>query len=155
MTAKTYPFSSVLYEQDYALWLEETAQQLKQKKFSFVDLENLIEEIESMGRSERRAVESLLINILVHLFKLAYWESERDRNANHWVMEITTFRISIKERLADSPSLKSYYYNNFEKCYKNAIKIVTKKGIIDPSLIPSTPFVTPEQALDDDWFPIP
>jgi hypothetical protein len=55
MTVQT---SSILYEQDYALWLDTTAEQLRQGKFFVLDLENLIEEIESMGRSERQAVES-------------------------------------------------------------------------------------------------
>ncbi len=154
MTAQTPPFSSILYEQDYALWLEVTAEQLRQEQFSLVDLENLIEEIESMGRSERRAVESLLIVLLVHLLKLAYWESERDNNANHWIMEIATFRVQIKKRLADSPSLKPYLSNIFEQCYGDAREIVTRKNVIDPSRIPSTPFLTLEQTLDQDWFPI-
>ncbi|MGB5592915.1 MAG: DUF29 domain-containing protein [Crocosphaera sp.] len=153
MKAETHPLPSSLYELDYFFWLEETVKQLRQGKFSLVDLENLIEEIESMGRSERRAVESLLINILVHVFKLAYWELERARNANHWIMEIATFRVQIKRILANSPSLKPYVNKIFESCYEDARKIVTRKKIIDPSLIPLTPFLTIEQALDEDWFP--
>ncbi|NET73475.1 MAG: DUF29 domain-containing protein, partial [Sphaerospermopsis sp. SIO1G2] len=50
-----------LYEQDFYLWIETTAQQLKAGDFKEVDLENLIEEIESMGRSEKRELKSRLI----------------------------------------------------------------------------------------------
>jgi hypothetical protein len=152
MKAEIDTFSRDLYDLDYVLWLDETIKQLRARQFAFLDLENLIEEIESMGKSERRAVESLLINILVHLLKLAYWESERDRNANHWIMEIANFRVQIKRILADSPSLKPYLNNVFEGCYEDARKIVTRKEIIDLSLIPSTPFLTVEQALDENWF---
>ncbi len=148
------PSPSLLYEQDYTLWLDLTVKQLKNKQFSLVDLENLIEELESMGKSERRAVESLLIVLLVHLLKLTYWESERERNANHWRTEIATFRVQINRRLAESPSLKPYFQKIFQGCYEDARKIVTRNKDIDPYLIPLTPFITPEQTLDDDWFPI-
>lgn len=152
MTAHKQSFLSVLYEEDYALWLDETAKQLRQKQFSLLDIDNLIEEIESMGRSECRAVESLLINILVHLLKLTYWESEKERNAEHWMIEIATFRIQIKRILMNSPSLKPYIHKIFEGCYEDARKIVTRKKFIDPSLIPASPFFTLDQTLDDDWF---
>ena len=44
-----------LYDQDYYLWIQETIESLEQEKFHEIDLENLIEEIEDMGRSEKRA----------------------------------------------------------------------------------------------------
>lgn len=113
--ARTHPPTQTLYERDYVLWLETIAEQLRQGKLADGDLENLIEEIESMGRSERQAIESLLIVLLVHLLKLAYWESERERNANHWITEITTFRVQIKKRLANSPSLKPYLNEIFSE----------------------------------------
>ncbi len=153
MTTQAQSFSSVLYEQDYALWLEVTANQLRQGEFSVVDIDNLIEEIESMGRSEKQAIESLLIILLVHLLKLAYWEAERERNENHWITEIATFRVQIRRRMKKSPSLKPYIQNMFEECYEDAREIVTRKNMIEPSLIPITPVLTFEQTLDKDWFP--
>lgn len=153
MTTPTQSFPSVLYEQDYSLWLELTANKLKQGEFSLVDIDNLIEEIESMGRSEKQALESLLIILLVHLLKLAYWEVEIKRNENHWITEIATFRVQIRNRIRRSPSLKPYVQNIFEDCYDDAREIVTRKKMLDPSLIPTTPFLTLEQTLDKDWFP--
>lgn len=58
-----------LYETDYLAWIEKTAEQLKQRDFAAVDWESLIEEIEAMGRSERRSLESNLVVILLHLLK--------------------------------------------------------------------------------------
>lgn len=74
MTVKTLQSTQALYEQDYHLWLQTTIEQLRQSQFSLVDWENLIEELESMGRSDKRAMINLLTRLLEHLLKLAYWE---------------------------------------------------------------------------------
>jgi hypothetical protein len=139
-----------LYEQDYQLWLETIIEQLRQGKFSEVDWENLIEELESMGRSDKRATSSLLTRLLEHLLKLAYWEREREDNANKWRSEITTFRVQIKKLLKDSPSLKPYLVEVFDECYLDARKIVSQ---LIGHEIPLTRIATVDQALDEDWFP--
>ena len=61
-----------LYDRDYYLWLLHTAQLISEGKFSEVDAANLIEEIEDMGRSEKRAIESNLVFVLLHLLKYKY-----------------------------------------------------------------------------------
>jgi Domain of unknown function DUF29 len=73
-----------LYEQDYYLWLEKTVELLENKQFSDLDFLNLIEEISDMGKSQKHSVKSYLTQLLEHLLKLAYWESERKYNANYW-----------------------------------------------------------------------
>jgi len=85
---------TALYEEDFVLWTEKTAELLKRKEFDLVDWENLIEEVECMGKSDRRAVESLLTQLLIHLLKLSYWESEKERNARHWLEEIANWLFS-------------------------------------------------------------
>jgi hypothetical protein len=150
MILPNYQCTQTLYEQDYQLWLETIIAQLRQGKFSTVDWENLIEELESMGRSDRRAMMSLLTRLLEHLLKLAYWEQERDYNGNKWRSEITTFRVQIKKLLKDSPSLKPYLAEIFQECYLDARKIV---GQLIGQEIPLTEIVTIDQALDEHWFP--
>jgi len=59
--------TQTLYDQDYYLWLRTTINQLRAGQFSDVDLDNLLEELETMGRREKRAIESLLIKLLEHL----------------------------------------------------------------------------------------
>jgi hypothetical protein len=86
-----------LYEQDYYLWIEKTISLLKNHQFSDLDLDNLIEEIKSMGIKEKHTLTSLLTRIIQHFLQLAYWESERQYNANHWKGEITIFRIDLWE----------------------------------------------------------
>ncbi len=93
------------YEADYNQWIQETVESLRNRNFSQVDWENLIEEIESMGKSEKRALLSLFTRLLEHLLKLAYWKSEKERTRNHWAAEVVNFRAQIQEILEDSPSL--------------------------------------------------
>ncbi len=153
MSASTHSSTQTLYEQDYQLWLKATIAQLCQGKFSDLDLDNLIEELESMGRSDRRALKSLLTRLLEHLLKLAYWASEREYNANKWKAEITTFRLQIKEILEESPSLKPYLVEIFEKCNSDARKIVSRLIGCEVNTLPSSAHATVEQALDENWFP--
>lgn len=143
-----------LYDQDYVLWLETTVEQLKQGQFADVDLENLIEEIESMGRSEQRAIESLLTRLLEHLLKIAYWESQREQNIGHWSLEVTNFRYQISKLIADSPSLKPYLHEIFEESYSVARRGVSRAMRLKNNSLPEKPIATVEQTLDDNWFPI-
>lgn len=111
VTPKIQIASQNLYKQDYYLWLRTTINQLRTKQFAAVDLDNLLEELESLGRSQKRAIKSLLIKLLEHLLKLKCWDNERERNQGHWKGEIRTFRRQIKDELQDSPSLKPSSYS--------------------------------------------
>lgn len=144
--------NQTLYKQDYYLWLRTTINQLRAGQFSSVDLENLIEELETMGRSQKRAMESLLIRLLEHLLKLKYWDSERERNKGHWKGEIRTFRRQIKKELKDSPSLKPYILEIFEECYEEARKEASDRSQLPLDTFPINPIGSLEQVLDDNWF---
>lgn len=145
--------NQTLYEQDYYLWLRTTINQLRAGQFSSVDLENLIEELETMGRSQKRTIKSLLIKLLVHLLQLKYWEQEREQNQGHWKGEIRTFRIQIKDELTDSPSLKPYILEIFEKSYQEARKLVSDSSQLPLDTFPIIPIGSLEQILDENWFP--
>ena len=154
MTRSTETATPTLYEEDFYLWLKTTAEQLKKGQFAEVDLDNLIEEIESMGRSERHALKSLLTRLLEHLLKLTYWQSERDRNGNHGHGEINNFRAEIQDLLEDSPSLKPYIREIFEPSYHTALETVRKKMGLSPGGLPSQIIFNLEQVLDHQWLPI-
>lgn len=140
--------TSSLYETDYYLWLQTTVHHLRDRHFSAIERENLIEELESMGKREKRALLSLLTRLLEHLFKLAYWESEKPRSENHWASEIVNFRAKIEADLEDSPSLRSQLPILYEKAYPTAVKSVSKLFSL-----PSDAKISLSQALDEDWFP--
>jgi hypothetical protein len=142
-----------LYETDFNCWLLETANLLRQGRLNQLDIDNLLEEIEAMGRSEKRSLESYLFRLFEHFLKLAYWESEREYNASHWRLEIANFRREIKKLLKDSPSLKPYLEEIFDECYLEAKKAIAKALKKKSSDFPDS-IATLEQALDDDWFPI-
>ena len=83
----------LLYEEDYFLWLEETIKLLNNRQLENLDYENLIEELEALGRSEKSAAQSFVILIIQHLLLYQYWEAEKANNSSHWCGEILTFNV--------------------------------------------------------------
>jgi hypothetical protein len=145
--------SIALYNTDYQRWLAQTVAQLKAQDFSNLDLENLIEELESLGRSEQHAISSYLMRLCEHLLKIKYWESERSMCLRGWKREVINFRLQIQEELEVSPSLKSFLWDVFPKQYKNGRKLFLNASELNANLIPQEPDFTLEQALDEDWLP--
>lgn len=144
---------ALLYETDYQLWLDKTIAQLQAHDFGNLDLENLIEEIESLGKSDKRAVSSYLMRLCQHLLKIKYWESERETCLRGWDLETANFRLQIRAILKDSPSLKNYLNENFVPEYENGRKLFLKESRLDAAIVPEKPAFTLEQALDEDWLP--
>ncbi|MGK7893195.1 MAG: DUF29 domain-containing protein [Xenococcus sp. (in: cyanobacteria)] len=142
-----------LYDTDYNLWLEETVKHLQAKDFNAIDWENLIEEIVSLGRSEKRRIESLLTRLFEHLLKFAYWDKERTYNQNHWKREIRNFRKQLKKELKASPSLKRYLKEVFAKCYQDSRELVSDVSELPVNTFPTAPICDIEQTLDENWFP--
>ncbi|MEY2833166.1 MAG: hypothetical protein RLZZ574_2425 [Cyanobacteriota bacterium] len=93
-----------LYESDYLLWLQETSQLLKAKDFDRLDLENLLEEIESLGRSERNKLIFSLRLIYQHLLK---WQYQPNKRSKSWSDTISRERDNVNDYLEDTPSLKN------------------------------------------------
>lgn len=153
MELQVKPEPILLYNTDYQLWLNETIAQLKARDFSNLDLENLIEEIESLGRSEKRTISSYLLRLCEHLLKLKYWESERELCFRGWILEINNFRSEIEFILQDSHSLKPFASEAFLAVYQKSRKIMLKVLDLPANVIPQVPDFTLEQALDEDWLP--
>ncbi len=108
-----------IYEEDFALWIEETVTKLKFGDFSQIDLENLIEEVESLGKSQRKSVRSYLLRLLEHLLKRRYvLMSDCYRG---WEIEIRNFRQKLKLELEESPSLKSFVLEILNQSYEMAL----------------------------------
>jgi hypothetical protein len=140
--------SSISYDTDYHQWIEQTVEKLRERRFDDVDWDNLIEEIEDMGKSQRRALESLLTRLLEHLLKLSYWESEKDRSGKHWAAEIVNFRYQIHKRLKDSPSLNPAMESIYAEVFPVAVKSVSQL-----CSLPLDARISLELALNDNWFP--
>ena len=108
-----------LYETDFVAWTKETVESLRSNKFKEVDWENLIEEIENLGRSERHALENQLTRVMMHLLK---WQYQPDRRSNSWRGSIVEGRTQIRRLLKASPSLKPYLDSIFDECYQDAVE---------------------------------
>ncbi|PPJ62566.1 DUF29 domain-containing protein [Cuspidothrix issatschenkoi] len=152
MVTSTQPTTQTLYDQDYYLWLKTTINQIRTGQFSAVDLENLLEELETLGRSQKRTIQNLLINLFEHLLKLKYWDQEREQSQGHWKGQIRTFRREIKDELTDSPSLKPYILEIFDECYREARKLVRDRSQLPIDTFPLIPIGSLEQILDENWF---
>ncbi|MCF2147693.1 DUF29 domain-containing protein [Desmonostoc muscorum LEGE 12446] len=141
---------SDLYEQDFYLWIQTTAELLKQKNFTQLDLENLIEEIETIGRSEKRALESNLEVLLMHLLK---YQIQTQRRSPSWQYTIWEHRRRVEKALQESPSLKPHFDRIFEESYEAARRLaVIETGLSIATFPEQSPF-TPEQVLDRDFLP--
>ncbi|GFE67480.1 DUF29 domain-containing protein [Chroococcus sp. FPU101] len=145
--------NKTLYEQDFYQWIQNTATLLKEKQFDQVDWENVIEELESMGKSEKKEVQSRLITIIEHLLKLQYWEAEKAYNERGWRGTVVEQRIQLELTLEDSPSLKPILEEVFLDCYQKARKVILKKYKLSSTLFPLKPPFTVEDVLNSDYFP--
>ena len=105
-----------LYEIDDVQWLEETIQLLKNHQFASLDIENLIEELEELGREKRNAVVSLLEQVIRHLLLLEYWTTEKEQNLGYWEAEITGLRTQLRRKL--TTNLRNYLKEELASIYR-------------------------------------
>ncbi|WP_236848598.1 DUF29 domain-containing protein [Candidatus Thiodictyon syntrophicum] len=107
-----------LYERDFYAWASEQAGLLRAGQLAAVDLAHVAEEIESMGRSERRELVNRLVVLLPHLLK---WRFQTGRQGNSWRLSIKEQRIRLKLHLEDNPSLKSHLDWAITQAYQLAV----------------------------------
>ena len=136
-----------LHKQDFNLWLEKTAVAIRNKDFTNMDWDNLLEEIEDMGASQKRALRNYTKRLIEHILKLKYCNSEKEYSAKGWRTEIINFRDEIKEILQESPSLKNYLEENYQTWYNKSVKAMQEKFEI-----PDNNFISLEIILRDDFF---
>jgi hypothetical protein len=126
---------TTLYEQDYGRWAEEMADLLAQRRFTELDIENLVEEVRDLSKRERDRLLSSLRLIVHHLLK---WDYQRKRRSRSWMVTIQRERNNINFYLKDSPSLKRYLTNEWlEQVYENAkLEAFKETGLAFPSTCP-------------------
>ena len=138
------------YQTDYYGWTEEQAFLLKSGRWQEIDINNIIEEIESMGRSEKRSLESRLIVLLTHLLK---WHYQPVRRGKSWQLTIKGQRVSCSDVLDDNPSLKSKLDELFIKSYYRAKLEAAKETGLDEEFFPATCPYTLNQVFDHTYYP--
>lgn len=113
-----------LYNSDFALWIDKTVANLRTKNISDLDWENLIEEVQSLGKRDKRKLESLLTRLLEHLLKRKHTGMQECYRG--WDIEIRNFSKQIKRLLQDSPSLKEYLREIAPRCYDEAVETISE-----------------------------
>jgi hypothetical protein len=116
---------STLYEKDILLWVEDTVSKLKKHDFENLDIKNLIEEVESLGISQKKELISRLMVLLEHLLKRLYVDSPYDYNG--WERTIRNQRAEIDLLISQVPSLQSRWEISFNDAWKRALLKVKKE----------------------------
>ncbi|MEG4960711.1 MULTISPECIES: DUF29 domain-containing protein [unclassified Microcoleus] len=150
MTTKLEVDRQKLYDTDYLRWIEITVEKLRVRDYSNIDWENLIAEIEDMGRSERRSLESNLVVILLHLLK---WQFQPDQRSGSWKGSIVEHRRRIRKALKDSPSLKPYLEEVLVECYADAAEQASAETGLPVETFPQLCMYTSVDVLDSDFLP--
>jgi hypothetical protein len=144
------PRNAVAYDEDFFAWTQEQARLLRAGELTDVDAENLAEEIESVGRSDRREIRNRLIVLLAHLLK---WQFQSKRRGASWSATILEQRLQINSIIEDSPSLRPFFAEVLAGSYKNARDAAARETKMQLSAFPAECSYTPEQILSQDFLP--
>lgn len=138
------------YETDFYQWTQQQAALLRQGEFNRVDLDlaNIAEEIESMGKRDRRSVSSYVQNVLMHLLK---WKYQPQRRGTSWELSIENGRYQIVDLLAESPSLEPQMAALTAKEYRQARKNASRETGLPLTTFPDDCPFTVEQIIGDYW----
>ena len=139
-----------LYEADFYLWTLEQAALLRAKRWNDLDLENLVEEVESMGRALKSELRNRLAIVIAHLLK---WRYQPGRQGKSWRNTLREQRGQIRELLNDAPSLASYPEQVLSKVYLAATLDAEQQTGIDVSVFPDLCPFSIGQILDQDFYP--
>lgn len=141
---------AAFYNTDYLQWLTTTADQLRRQALDEVDWDNLIEEIEDMGKRERRSLKSNLIVLLLHLLK---WQYQPTQRTGSWAGSIVEHRRRIQDALQDSPSLTPYLAEVFAEAYRNATKQAAAETMLDIETFPPACEFAIAEVMTEDFLP--
>lgn len=116
------------YETDLYEWTKTQADALRRRASNELDWDNLAEEIETLGRSERREIQSRLKILLLHLLK---WRYQPERQCGGWRGSIMEARDELESVLSDNPSLRSHPAEYLPKAYASARqKALNETGLL-------------------------
>ncbi|MGE3918522.1 MAG: DUF29 domain-containing protein [Hyphomicrobiaceae bacterium] len=138
-----------LYDTDFYVWCNEQARLVRERRFDELDIENVAEELETMGRSDKRQIESRLEVLVTHLLK---WKYQPGARKPGWMSTISEQRRRIARLIDESPSLKAYPKSVVLDLYTAARLEASETGI-DFTLFPEECPFTSDQILDLEYMP--
>lgn len=140
--------ATTLHEQDFYAWTQQQIALLQSGKWADCDIKHIIEEIASMGASERRELINRLAVLLAHLLKWQYQPSFRERS---WQLTIKEQRRQLQRLLKDNPSLQAKLPEFIEDAYQDAILLAAKETGYDENTFPSVCPYNEDEVLNAEF----
>lgn len=146
------------YEQDFHQWIEHHIALLREGRLNEIDVSHLIEELEDMGKSNRRELKNRFTVLIAHLLKWQYQYKQlqdlwRTFTGGSWRATINNQRTELIDLLKDSPSLNQFLAEGVSEAYPSALELVIEETHLPESTFPKTCPYTVEQLLDKKFYP--
>lgn len=138
------------YEKDFYAWSIHNAKLLRAGKLSEIDIENIAEEIESMGKGEKRELINRLAVLIAHLLK---WKYQPIRRSRSWKLTIKEQRIQLAHLFEESPSLKHEIELKLKDAYEQAVVIAERETALEEKTFPKKSPFDLKQCLNQNFFP--
>src|SRR5712692_12110911 len=152
--ASIKPSPSQLYDHDYYAWIRDQVRALRDRRIEDVDWENVAEEIEDLGKSERRGIESQMARLVEHLLKLQYARATLlDYSARGWQLSVKGARIAIQKLLRESPSLRSRLAEMLVDAYEIGRIEALREATLPDDAVPESPPWAVELVMDPSFLP--
>jgi hypothetical protein len=137
--------SSNLYETDFYAWTLEQSKLLKERDFKHLDITNLLEEIESLGKQQRQELRNRLGVLIGHLLK---WDYQPEKRSKSWRVTIREQRREISQLLTENPSLQTYLVEAIDLAHESGLDLVVKETTLDYGDLPEKCPYQSDQLLD-------
>lgn len=142
--------TATLYDRDFYTWTQRQAELLRVEEWEQLDWQNIAEEIESLGKRDKRQVQSRLVVLIAHLLK---WEYQPSKRSPSWRKTVKEPRFRLALVLNDSPSLKIRLAEFVESVYAYAVEHAADETGLDRKSFPTTCPYRVEQLLDPTFLP--
>ena len=144
------PTMEPLYERDFYSWCMEQARLVQEGCFAELDVDNVVEELESLGKEQAHKLGSSYRVLLLHLLN---WRYQPNRRSRSWAGTIVRERLNAAEILAENPGLKPRVRSLFSRAYNGARREAAAETGLPLSTFPETCPFPLAKALDEDWWP--
>ncbi|OKH39458.1 hypothetical protein NIES2119_06920 [[Phormidium ambiguum] IAM M-71] len=139
-----------LYDTDFYAWTQKQVELLRQRDLENLDIENLIEEIESLGKQEKRELVNRLKILIGHLLKWEYQPTHRSRS---WIRTIREQRNEIKKIIKENPSLKPFLNDAIQEAYLSGVDLAIDETGIEIDAFPKSNPYSWEEVENQNFFP--
>ena len=144
---------SSLYDQDFLRWTEENAALLRSGNVGEADLDHIAEEIEDMGKSQRREMRSRVRTVLMHLLKLEFSTVRSDRSVRSWSATLRTQRVELADLLEENPSLAPKVRVAIAEVYDDALDLAAAETGLPLTAFPASSPYNADQVKSRDFLP--